>query len=139
MSTKNLARSFVERGKYGEWKELEKISNRKRRRTNREVLKKIRYDSEFYDEALFDNGDKMSRYRKSDHRDNALGRWLYSHVGESWDRVLKKLSRRFKSKHGRDYQLRYRAEALIRFPYPFWPFGFYIDEDGILQLRGGLW
>jgi hypothetical protein len=91
MSTKNLARTILERGR-GAAGWGRRADNRSERAKTRQVLADLR-DADASDDLLLPLTRKRNRFLGD--KLGAPERWLASHVGRPWDKVRSELFARF--------------------------------------------
>lgn len=93
MSTKNLARTVIEGGRYRANAVDRRHSNAEERRATHVVERAACRDPDAFEDALWPVRDHV---RKSFHdRLGAAERWLASQVGRSWNRVRAEIAERF--------------------------------------------
>jgi hypothetical protein len=134
MSTKNLARTVIEGGRYRYNKYLRRHSHGAAR-SHVHVLEHRLCTQDIADEAVFEERE----YQGRDFRDKLAParRWLRSQVGRPWDKVRSELFERFDTRTtaGRhilfDHLLRDVEDAKRGVLFRWYPF--YISRHGILR------
>ncbi|MBI2056189.1 MAG: hypothetical protein HYT37_02320 [Candidatus Sungbacteria bacterium] len=133
MSTKNLARTVIEGGRYGYSKFERSFFNRAERRQAREILQAVRKSPDSAEESMMPIRQKI--YVDQNDKTNPVERWLRAHCGKKWNDVHAKIFRTFETRtiagqHIYDHML---GQVATRYE-PSWQFRvFLIDEDGVLN------
>lgn len=96
MSTKNLARTVIERGRVGHNKYERRQSNKEQRATERAYLTEIRKDPEGFDECMLEERSPVSK-EFNDHL-RPMYRWLQAQVGREWSIVRSEVFQKFDTK-----------------------------------------
>ncbi len=138
MSTKNLARTAIEGGRYESNKHDRYESHVRERSTTRQWLNEALYDEEFADEVAIEERPKV--YKGFTDKLGPCWRWLKSNTGRPWDDVRSELHRRFDTRTLSAFHIvnQHMISAVdtdedVRRGFSS---RFYVDADGLLQDHG---
>lgn len=149
MSTKNLARTIIEGGRYKGNKYDRRHSHAEERASVKNYLKEVQLDPEKYDE--YDPEPITHVYKGFDDKLAPIYRWLDRQVGRLWDEVRSDISKTFDTRTtaGRHIVFDHMLRSVQINPqvHPWYYYGpedktesyspheFYVDDDGFLQKK----